>query len=139
MHPITEWWTSEGKGLTTMQNCRGAIILVDHGSRLSEANQVLEEIALRLQKQLPDYYVQTAHMELAEPSIEQAFARCDQRDIESVIVFPYFLGPGLHSSQDIPELCREAAEKYPGITYKVVQPLGVHDKIVDIIRERMGI
>jgi sirohydrochlorin ferrochelatase len=115
-----------------------AIILIDHGSRLEEANRVLEETAERLQSQLPDHWVQPAHMELAEPSIEEAFAVCAAQGAREIIVFPYFLGPGKHSSRDIPALCQAAGRNHPQLTYRIVDPLGVHEKIVEIIRERVG-
>ena len=35
--------------------------------------------------------VEPAHMELAEPSIATAFARCVERGATTVVVFPYFL------------------------------------------------
>ena len=116
-----------------------ALILVDHGSRLEEANRVLEEMAERVQAQLPDCWVLPAHMELAEPTIEQAFARCAEHGVKEIVVFPYFVGPGRHSSRDIPRICKVAAEKHLNLTYRIVEPLGVHDKIAEVIRERTGL
>ena len=36
-------------------------------------------------------------MELAEPSIEQAFDKCVAQGATFVVVHPYFLAPGRHS------------------------------------------
>ena len=123
----------------TNKTLHQAIILVDHGSRLDEANRVLDGIAELLRDELSDFYIQPSHMELAEPSIEQAFELCAAKGAREVIVFPYFLGPGRHSSKDIPRLCQKAAEKFPQLTYRIADPFGVHERIVDIIRERAGI
>jgi hypothetical protein len=40
--------------------------------------------------------VELAHMEIAEPSIEVAFARCVEQGATLVAVSPFFLSPGRH-------------------------------------------
>ena len=52
------------------------------------------------------------------------------------MVHPYFLAPGRHSTQDIPRLVTEAASSHPGVAYTVTEPLGLHDKIIEVILER---
>ena len=60
---------------------RTGIIIVDHGSRLTQSNEMLEEIAWLFSKRFAEKYdiVEPAHMELAEPSIATAYANCAQR------------------------------------------------------------
>ena len=74
------------------------IILVDHGSRRGESNQLLEEVAAAFARRFAERYpiVEPAHMELAEPTIAAAYARCVERGAERIVVVPYFLGPGKH-------------------------------------------
>lgn len=48
------------------------IIIVDHGSRISESNRMFEEVARRFAGKYE--IVEPAHMELAEPSIATAYA-----------------------------------------------------------------
>ena len=48
--------------------------------------------------------VRFAHMELAEPSIDQGFADCVEAGADEVIAFPYMLSPGRHSTRDIPRM-----------------------------------
>ena len=45
-----------------------------------------------------------AHMELAKPSLAEGLARCAASGASEVVVCPYFLGPGRHTSRDIPRL-----------------------------------
>src|SRR5690606_11194870 len=72
------------------------LVIVDHGSRRDESNQMLEDFVAMFRK-LGDYrIVEPAHMELAEPSIATAFDRCVQRGAKRVVVAPYFLAPGRH-------------------------------------------
>ena len=56
-----------------------AVILVDHGSRREESNQLLLEVAEAFRQQSAWAQVEPAHMELAEPSIATAFDRCAQQ------------------------------------------------------------
>ena len=92
-----------------------AVILVDHGSKIDQSNRLLEEIVAAYRRHSEGAIVEPAHMELAEPSIATAFDRCAEQGAEWVIVMPYFLGPGRHSSQDIPRLTAAAAAAHPGI------------------------
>jgi sirohydrochlorin ferrochelatase len=122
-----------------IRRMRNGIIIVDHGSRRSESNQMLEEVARLFASRFSEVYdiVEPAHMELADPSIAQAYARCVARGATRVVVCPFFLGPGKHWTQDIPQLTSSAATKHPGTTYHVTQPLGIDDLILDLMRKRI--
>jgi sirohydrochlorin ferrochelatase len=82
--------------------------------------------------------VEAAHMELAEPTIEQAFDRCVAQGATMVVVHPYFLAPGRHSTTDIPRMAGEAAAKHPGVRFHVTQPLGLDEKIAQLMTQRIG-
>ena len=116
-----------------------AIIIVDHGSRRPESNTMLEEIASLFSQRFQALYdiVEPAHMEIAEPSIANAYARCVERGATQVIVTPFFLGPGKHWTADIPSLTAEAAKNHPGTTYHVTMPLGIDDLILDLLNKRV--
>ena len=119
---------------------RLGIIIVDHGSRSPESNKQLEEIARRFANRYSEgaLDVEPAHMELAEPSIAQAYARCVERGTHDIIVCPYFLGPGKHWQHDIPRLVAQAAEPFPQTTWHVAAPLGVDDLILNLLAKRIG-
>lgn len=66
-----------------------AILLVDHGSRKREANDMLICMANLVQAMAgPDVIVRHAHMELSEPSIAAGFAGCVEAGATQVTVFP---------------------------------------------------
>lgn len=108
---------------------RVGIIVVDHGSKRQASNEMLLEVARLFQESTGYAIVEPAHMELAEPTIAQAFDRCVERGAELVVCHPYFLLPGRHWNQDIPELVAEAAAKHPGIRWMVTAPLGLNEKM----------
>ncbi len=116
-----------------------ALLLVDHGSRFQEANDMLACVAGMVKAQGGLECVQYAHMELVEPTIEQGFAACVREGATAVVVHPYFLSPGRHSTTDIPRMVAEAAQGFPGVEYCVTAPLGVHEKIGEVVLERAGI
>jgi sirohydrochlorin ferrochelatase len=118
---------------------RTALILVDHGSRFAEANDMLAEVATMVKELAGISDVFPAHMELAEPSIRQAFEACVRAGAQQVVVHPYFLAPGRHSTSDIPRMVAEAAKAFPGVGYCVTEPLGLHPKIGEVILERAGL
>ena len=115
-----------------------AVILVDHGSRREESNQLLLEIVQAFQKHSSWSIVEPAHMELAEPSIATAFTRCAEAGAELVVVFPYFLGPGRHSREDIPHLFSKAAEDWPQVRFLVTEPFGMHALLLQVAEERIA-
>jgi sirohydrochlorin ferrochelatase len=115
-----------------------AILIVDHGSRLAEANEMLATVADMIKAASPEDIVHYAHMELAEPTIEQGFDACVRDGAEEVVVSQYFLSPGRHSTQDIPRLVSEAASRHPGVLYRVSEPLGLHQKIAEAVLARVN-
>jgi sirohydrochlorin ferrochelatase len=115
------------------------IIIVDHGSRRAESNRMLEEVAALFARRFEALYdiVEPAHMEIAEPSIAAAYARCVERGATKVVVTPFFLGPGKHWTGDIPRITTDAARNHPGTTYHVTMPLGIDDLILDLLNKRI--
>jgi sirohydrochlorin ferrochelatase len=100
---------------------------------------MLEEVAALFAQRFQALYdiVEPAHMEIAEPSIATAYARCVERGAEQVVVTPFFLGPGKHWTGDIPRLTAEAAKNHPGTTFHVTIPLGIDDLILDLLNKRV--
>jgi sirohydrochlorin ferrochelatase len=116
------------------------IVIVDHGSRLAESNQMLEALAADFAARFGDRYpiVEPAHMELAEPSIATAYAKCVARGARRIVVAPFFLGPGKHWTSDIPRLAADAAKSHPQTTYHVAQTLGIDELILDLLDKRIS-
>jgi sirohydrochlorin ferrochelatase len=116
------------------------LIIVDHGSMRRESNELLLEVVEAYRQHSGWRIVEPAHMEWAEPSIATAFARCVEQGATLVAVFPYFLGPGRHWSEDIPRLVAEAARSYAvhGVRHLVTAPLGLHPLVLEVIGERVA-
>lgn len=117
-----------------------ALLVVDHGSRRAEANARLGEVVALVEREVgADVIVEPAHMELAEPTLRQAFARCVARGATEVVVVPYFLSPGRHAREDIPRLAAAAAAEHPSVRVRVAEVLGPHRRLAALVALRAGI
>jgi sirohydrochlorin ferrochelatase len=117
-----------------------AILIIDHGSKRGEANEMLDCVSNLVQAMAGGgVIVGYAHMELASPSIEEGFAECVKRGATEVVAFPYMLSPGKHSTGDIPRLVAAAAAAHPDVRYSVTPAFGVHEKLAELILLRAGV
>ena len=114
------------------------IIIIDHGARSPQSNELLHEVVQKFAKRFGDRFpvVEPAHMELAGPELAQAFARCVVRGAEHVVIVPLFLAPGKHMTVDIPRLATVAATTFPSVTVQVAAPLGADDLLVQLLARR---
>jgi sirohydrochlorin ferrochelatase len=116
------------------------ILIVDHGSRKAEANDMLKCMANLIQTMAgPDVAVRYAHMELAEPDVAAGFTSCVNGGATEVTVFPYMLSPGRHSTADIPRMVAEAARQFPHVSFNVTPAFGVHEKLAELVLDRAGV
>ncbi|GAX28130.1 hypothetical protein FisN_6Lh053 [Fistulifera solaris] len=93
---------------------RIGILLMDHGSRNPQSNQRLHDLAQLYQRRLASTttIVRAAHMEIAEPSIPQVLRQFVLEDqVDQIICHPYFLSPGRHVTQDIPQIVQQAVQE----------------------------
>ncbi|OUS44300.1 hypothetical protein BE221DRAFT_78412 [Ostreococcus tauri] len=113
------------------------VVIVDHGSRRKESNAQLEVFVEQYARVTGRDIVEAAHMELASPSIADAFGRCVERGANVIVVAPFFLSPGRHWQEDIPQLVKEAAAAHSGVRHVVSAPIGLHPLMVEVIDSRM--
>jgi sirohydrochlorin ferrochelatase len=119
---------------------RTALVLVDHGSRSAASNASLEEVTRQIEAMAGDRFVAVlpSHMEIAAPSIADAFASAVAAGAELVVVALYFLAPGRHSEQDVPRLAAEAAAGHPGIEFAVTTSLGPDEMLSALVLARVA-
>ena len=113
------------------------IMVVDHGSRRDESNLALLDVVKVFQEATDYNLIEPAHMELAQPSIAEAYATLVSRGAKFVVVHPYFLLPGRHWDHDIPSLVAEAAQDHPQVDFIVTSPLGIHPLMAQIMNDRI--
>ena len=117
-----------------------AILLIDHGSRLGAANEMMDCMSHLVQAMAgTSVLVRYAHMELAEPSIATGVRQCVDAGATELIVFPYMLSPGKHSTGDIPRMVAAATAEHPSLEVRVTSAFGVHEKLAELILARAGL
>lgn len=114
------------------------LLLVAHGSRVTSSNDTVVKLVDKLRPKLESYgfeAVAHAFLELTTPGIPEGIQQLVSSGATQVVVLPYFLAPGTHVVDDVPELISEARESYPNVSFKVMPYLGGVDGIIDLILE----
>lgn len=113
-----------------------ALLLIAHGSRQPEANADLHHVAAAMR--LRGYViVEASYLELAEPDIVTGGSRCVAQGADRVILVPYFLSAGVHVSRDLTAARNQLAERFPGVNFRLAEPLGQHPALLDVIMDRV--
>ena len=116
------------------------IILIGHGSPKKDANNI--ELTGRLlhsaiHPNCNNNCVKIAYLQFAEPGIADAIKECVLSGARRIVIHPYFLSSGMHVTKDIPEIIKEAKDMYPDREFIYTEPLGIHEKLVHVIMERI--
>ncbi|HSW65095.1 MAG TPA: precorrin-8X methylmutase [Dissulfurispiraceae bacterium] len=117
------------------------IIIIGHGSPKKSANTiqtVCDLVHASIHPSCPGTCVTAAYLEFGEPSIMGAVEQCVAEGATRIVVHPYFLAAGIHVTKDIPETLNEAKAKFPQVQIVYTEPLGIHEKLIEIVRERIG-
>lgn len=115
-----------------------AVLLIAHGSRRAAANADIVAIAGMLERDGHFPIIETAYLELAEPDIQTAGAKCVARGASRVRLLPYFLSAGAHVVEDLREHQEQFSQRFPQVEFVVCPPLGLHPLMIEIVRARLG-
>lgn len=120
-----------------MEMEKESIVLLGHGSRRSEANNILKSIAKIIKPKFLRINIEYAFLELAEPNVRNVIDKLVADHYDSIYVVPYFLYSGNHVSRDIPEIIDEYKVKYPNIKLKLGDYLGIDERLAELVMERI--
>ena len=88
-----------------MSDKKTGILLLSHGSRLDDGEEVIKAYKEMYIKEYPDAIVEYGFMEIRKPGISETVEKLKQQgDLEKIIVVPVFIAHGLHTKRDIPGL-----------------------------------
>ncbi|MDA8240468.1 MAG: precorrin-8X methylmutase [Nitrospiraceae bacterium] len=116
------------------------IILIGHGSPKKEANNidiVGQLLHGAIHPGCSNSCVRSAYLEFGKPDIMGAIRQCVEDGAKKIIAHPYFLSSGMHVTRDIPEIIAEARSLFTNVELVYTEPLGIHDKLVEIVIERI--
>lgn len=138
-----------------------ALLLVGHGSKLPYSKEFMMSILEKFKKK--DIFsgnVYIGLMEFNHPTIPESLKEIISSGFKKIIVLPLFLAHGTHTKKDIPKILQLNSNNTKGheeihshhshhisnekieipndveIIYK--DPIGPHDKIIDILLEKIN-
>ena len=113
------------------------IIVFAHGSRLEPANEAVRAVARQLAAAGGLEAVETAFLELGEPSLEGAVEALVARGVHDILVVPYFLTLGIHLERDLPSIINQIAGRFGHVKIRATGPLDGHGALVDVLLDRI--
>ncbi len=114
-----------------------AVIIIGHGSRQDEANETVRETARALSRLGGFGPVVPAFLKFGEPDFRSALEGLIVKGFYEIMVMPYFLYPGAHVREDIPqEICR-VQKKHPHVRIRLCRTLGFDEKIIEVVADRL--
>ena len=88
-----------------MSDKKTGILLLSHGSRLDEGEDVIRAYKEMYTEEFPEMPVEYGFMEIRKPGIPETIKKLTtENDLDKIIVVPVFVAHGLHTKRDIPKL-----------------------------------
>ncbi len=111
-----------------------SLIIVAHGSRREASNDEVRELTSKIREEAYDFdYVESAFLELADPSIPEGIRAAIVKGHKRVVVLPYFLSAGRHVTDDIPAKIQVVQDEFPEVEIYLAPYVGAAAGIVDLL------
>jgi sirohydrochlorin cobaltochelatase len=107
------------------------LIVVAHGSRAEGTPEAHAQLCAEIERRL-GVPVSGAFLEITPPDIPSAIDAAVARGATGIVLLPYFLLAGNHTTRDIPEIMERARAAHPGIRVTMTAPVGPDPRLVDI-------
>ena len=143
-----------------MSDKKTGILLLSHGSRLDDGEDVIKAYKEMFAEEFPEMPVEYGFMEIRKPGIPETIKKLtSENDLDKIIVVPVFVAHGLHTKRDIPGLLGIESdfdeESISGHHHHhdhdhddeefefdgeivLTDPLGVDTRLYDIIKDRVS-
>lgn len=114
---------------------RDCVLLLGHGSREPTANAEFEALAARYRAARPELRVETAYIELANPSLAAALESLAPQ-VQRLVIVPLFLFASGHVKNDVPLAIAHARRRFPHVSFAAAPALGAHRELVELAHAR---
>lgn len=112
-----------------------AMLIVAHGSRRDSSNDEVRQLADEL-RQAGDFdLVESAFLELVEPSIPDGIRLLAEAGALQVVVVPYFLSTGRHVVEDVPREVETGRALAPNVEVLLAGHLGASPGVSGLMAE----
>ncbi len=142
-----------------MSDKKTGILLLSHGSRLDDGEEVIKAYKEMYLEEFPEMPVEYGFMEIRKPGIPETIKKLtEENDLHKIIVVPVFVAHGLHTKRDIPGLLGiesdyedeghghhhhhhhdhdEEPVEFDG-EIVLTDPLGIDKRMYEIIKDRVS-
>ena len=141
-----------------MSDNKTGILLLSHGSRLDDGEEVIKAYKEMYAEEFPDMPVEYGFMEIRKPGIPETIKKLtSENDLDKIIVVPVFVAHGLHTKRDIPGMLGIESD-YEGDDHGhhhhhhdhdeepvefdgeivLTDPLGIDKRMYEIIKDRVS-
>jgi len=114
------------------------LLIVGHGSRRKETEQILESVVEMARKKLPEIPAEIAYMEFSKRDIPAGLDSLIAQGVDDIAVVPYFLFDGVHIREDIPQMIGEYKSAHTEIKFKMGNPLGADRRLAAVLADRIS-
>ena len=118
------------------------VVILAHGSRgelgAPEVDETLRRVAIGIKQLLsPGVEAIGAALQFNRPNLEEAVESLITQNVRRLVIAPYFLSPGRHVIEDIPECIEKFKRDYPDIQFVVSDNLGMDESFIDLMVKRI--
>lgn len=114
-----------------------AILFIAHGSKKAACNNEIKYFIAALKSKLNSKNIELCYIEFAQPLIQEGIDNCAQKGCTKIIAMPLLLSDAGHAKEDIPKEIETAKIKFPQIEFCYGKPIGLHDKMHEILLTRL--
>lgn len=119
----------------------GVIILV-HGSRGEKAIVKVPEILRTIKEGVKTLLcegveVVGAALRFNQPTLEEAVTSLVQSEITRIVIMPYFLFPGRHIMEDVPQLVKQLECRYQEVQFILANTLDIDEILIGLVAKRI--
>lgn len=113
-----------------------AILLIARGGSDPTANGDFYKISRLLWEKLQVPFVESAFMGVTTPTVEQGIDRCVRLGAKKIIMLPYFLFTGILMER-MNKMALNYKEIYPNVDIQIASYFGYHQKLQNVLLERV--
>ncbi|WP_101845890.1 sirohydrochlorin chelatase [Halobacillus sp. Marseille-P3879] len=113
------------------------VLYVSHGTRFEKGKQQAIDFLTDIQPSIEAPLQEICFLEICEPDVQQGVKKLVEAGATSISVVPVLLLTAGHALKDIPIELRKVKETYPWLDLTYGEPLGVQERIIGVVEERI--
>ncbi len=113
-----------------------AMLLIGHGSRSSQANAGVYELAERVAERLPNEIIEVAFMEVSKPSIQDVCKKLVDSGVTHIVALPVMLMAAGHVKNDLPCIVQNI-ENSLSVSIQFIPGLSITENVIAAAQHRV--